>query len=48
MKYEYVVERARDEKQMLERSCLGEPEEPDWLDTSKACNLEDGECEVCQ
>jgi len=55
MKYEYVVERARDEKQMLENSCLGEPEEdteekpePDWLDTSKACNLEDGECEACQ
>ena len=58
MKYEYVVERARDEKQMLENSCLadtGDPEdkpekkpEDDWLDTSKACNLDDPECEVCQ
>ena len=34
MKYEYVLERARDEKQMLENSCLGETEEdtePDLL-----------------
>ena len=51
MKYEYILERARDEKQMLENSCLGEPEEDqedDWLDTSKACNLDNPECEACQ
>lgn len=22
--------------------------EDDWLDTTKACNLQDGECEACQ
>lgn len=27
---------------------LTPPKEDDWLDTSKACNLDDPECEVCQ
>ena len=27
---------------------LTPPKEDDWLDTSKACNLGDPECEACQ
>lgn len=43
MNHDHDKERIKDE----ERHELP-AQEPDWLDTSKACNLDDPECEVCQ
>lgn len=43
MNQDHDKERIKDE----ERHELPEQED-DWLDTSKACNLDDPECEACQ
>ena len=43
MNQDHDKERIKDE----ERHVVPEQKD-DWLDTSKACNLEDGECEACQ